>query len=306
MSYSGKRPLLLSLCLLFLALALAPHNAQAHLRYFLQPADIQGSSTPYGDNEKAGHYVQSHDASIYYEVYGQGRPLVVLHGGLLGSPYELGCLIDRLRSSFQVIVITSRGHGRSGMGKSPISLTQKAQDVLAVMHDLGCQRAAFLGFSDGAYTAYAVAREKPDAVERLVAIGAGSVQEGQFPPTLAIEDLEKLDAAYMEQMRKIMPEAKLLNTFANNYMAFWNRQNLDQNFFAGIHCPVLLVSGDRDDHAPLHTMLKAHKSLPNSRLCVVPNASHRVFLDNFPMTWLAVFDFLKTQISELTRDNKSQ
>lgn len=58
------------------------------LRWFTEKADAVGSSTPYGNNEKAGHYVQSGDARLYYEVYGKGTPVVVLHGGGVGTPYE--------------------------------------------------------------------------------------------------------------------------------------------------------------------------------------------------------------------------
>ncbi len=86
------------------------------LRWFTEKADAVGSSTPYGNNEKAGHYVQSGDARLYYEVYGKGTPVVVLHGGGVGTPYEMGCIIDELRKNHEVIVMSTRGHGRSEIG----------------------------------------------------------------------------------------------------------------------------------------------------------------------------------------------
>lgn len=56
-----------------------------------------GSSTPYGDNLKVGKYAQTSDAKIYYEVYGKGEPILILHGGGVGSPYEMGKIIDELK-----------------------------------------------------------------------------------------------------------------------------------------------------------------------------------------------------------------
>lgn len=66
------------------------------IRYFMQGPDVKGSPTPYGHNALAGHYVQAGDALLYYEVYGEGAPIAVFHGGAVGTPYELGTIIDKL------------------------------------------------------------------------------------------------------------------------------------------------------------------------------------------------------------------
>ena len=151
------------------------------LRYFGQPSGTIGSKTPYGDNKDAGRYVQSDDAKIYYETYGEGEPLFIFHGGGIGSPYELGHIIDNLRKKYKVVVISSCGHGHSEIGHTPISLEQKANDVLAVMKEITDKPVPILGFSDGAYTAYKLAIMKPEAVERIVAIGAGTLKPWLFP-----------------------------------------------------------------------------------------------------------------------------
>lgn len=76
------------------------------IRYFMQKPEARGSSTPYGNNITTGHYVQTDDAKIYYEVYGKGKPLFVFHGGGVGTPYEMGQMIDNLRKDYQVIVVS--------------------------------------------------------------------------------------------------------------------------------------------------------------------------------------------------------
>lgn len=161
------------------------------LRWFTEKADAVGSSTPYGNNEKAGHYVQSGDARLYYEVYGKETPVVVLHGGGVGTPYEMGCIIDELRKNHEVIVMSTRGHGRSEIGHSPLTYKQKGEDVLAVMDAAHVKKAMIVGFSDGAYSAYETAVLAPERVERIAAIGAGTLRKGYFSADIDVEALEK-------------------------------------------------------------------------------------------------------------------
>ena len=91
------------------------------IRYFMQPESVKGSDTPYGNNPAVGHYVQADDAKIYYEVYAKGQPIFVFHGGGVGTPYEMGSIIDRLRTDHQVVVVSTRGHGRSEIGHNPLT-----------------------------------------------------------------------------------------------------------------------------------------------------------------------------------------
>ena len=104
-------------------------------RYFTQ-GDAQGSKIPYGENFAVGKYALNNDAKIYYEVYGTGTPILILHGGGVGTPYELGKLLDELKESHKIIVMSTRGHGRSEIGHSPITFEQKVNDALAVLDDL--------------------------------------------------------------------------------------------------------------------------------------------------------------------------
>jgi len=101
------------------------------LRSFMQNGPSPKNAIPYGANPKAGHYIQSDDAKIYYEVYGKGQPLVILHGGIFGSTYEMGRFIDSLSKRFMVIAVSTRGHGKSEMGNVEPSYEQKAKDVKA-------------------------------------------------------------------------------------------------------------------------------------------------------------------------------
>ena len=145
------------------------------LRYFGQSETAYHSLTPYGNNEKTGAYATASDgAKIYFERYGTGAPVVVLHGGLVGSTAEMAEFIDHLRQTHEVIAISTRGHGKSEVGTATPTYAQKAADVLTVLKTAQIDgRADLLGFSDGGYTALAFAAAYPDRAAKIVAIGAG-------------------------------------------------------------------------------------------------------------------------------------
>ncbi len=287
------------------AVALVFGNSTADAaRYFTQ-GDNPGSSTPYGDNLKASSYVRADDAMIYYEVYGAGEPILILHGGGVGSPYEFGKLLDKLKNNHKLIVMSTRGHGRSEIGHEPLTYKQKADDALAILDDLRISEPVqILGFSDGAYTAYEIAALYPQRVERITAIGAGTLKAGYFPSEINLAELEKIDEKFFAAQKKIRPEPERWQEFMSDYMSFWSKQSIGAETFGKIKCPVLLIVGDEDDHAPVITVLEAHQLLSNSRLCVVPKAWHTTFLDNFDVTAAAVSQFINAPLKDLQPSKK--
>ena len=260
-------------------------------RYFMQ-YDAKGVKTPYGDNLKAGNYVQTSDAKIYYEVYGKGDPILILHGGGVGSPYEMGKMLDELKKKHKLIVIT------------PLTYRQKADDAIAVLNATVDEPVKILGFSDGAYTAYEIAALYPQYVDRIAAIGAGTLQAGFFSGEMRVEDMEKLDAEFIAYEKTIMPEPERLQEFYTKYMDFWNKMSVGEETFGAIKCPTLLIVGDEDDHAPVVTVVEAHQLIPNSRLCVVPKAWHSAWLDNFDVTWTAIKQFMNAPYETLQPSKK--
>ena len=108
-----------------------------------------GNEMPYGNNPKTGHYVQAGDAKIYYEISGKGQPIVILHGGIVGSIEEMHQFIDSLSKNYQVIAVSTRGHGKSEIGNGPITYKEKANDIIAVINVVTRDSVMILGFSDG-------------------------------------------------------------------------------------------------------------------------------------------------------------
>jgi pimeloyl-ACP methyl ester carboxylesterase len=108
----------------------------------------------YGNNRGTGNYLKMKDSTrIYYEVYGSGKPLVLLHGGLYGDISEYGKLIPALAKQFMVIAIGTRGHAKSEIGRKPYTYHMMAEDAYAIIRYVTKDSILLLGFSDGAVQA---------------------------------------------------------------------------------------------------------------------------------------------------------
>lgn len=265
------------------------------LKAFMQPETYQGSAVQYGNNPQAGHYVLADDARIYYEVYGAGEPVVVLHGGGVGCTYEMGQFIDSLSVTHLVIAVSTRGHGKSEIGTKPISYEQRANDVRAVMEEaIPGKQAIVLGFSDGAYTGYKLASMYPAKVKRLIAIGAGeNVPALRKIVPSKVEEMKQIDPAFMEAQLALMPEPERLQSYWDDFYAFYNKLVVSKEVFNSIQCPVLVMSGELDPNAPLATVIAAYQMIPHSQLAIIANAPHPAFIANFQAVWANIVPFIR-------------
>ncbi|OOQ57289.1 alpha/beta fold hydrolase [Mucilaginibacter pedocola] len=261
-------------------------------RHFMQVTTPSAGGIPYGNNPAAGKYANAGDAKIYYEVYGKGEPFVVLHGGVYGSMQEMGRFIDSLATRYRVIAVGTRGHGKSEIGRLPVTAELKANDIIAVINAETRDSVNILGFSDGAYTGYIVAGMYPQRVKKLIAVGAGEQTPGLRKVILDTKTAFKADSAYWKQQLALMPQPGRLQVYWDNLADFYNSMEISKKQFAIIKCPVLVMAGERDQNAPLATIIAAYQMIPNSQLSIIPNAPHPVFLVNFPAVWDSIVPFL--------------
>ena len=277
----------------FLALFAMPVYSQ-NVHYFEQTDQDTVSQVPYGNNAQAGHYVKADDARIYYEVYGKGEPVLVLHGGGVGCTYEMGRFIDELSKDHLVIAPSTRGQGKSEIGVKPITYVQKAEDMMAVVNQVTKKPMVILGFSDGAYTAYKIAVMYPDRVKKVVAIGAGENIPGlRKIPMNTLADFAAFDKRFIDEKVALCPEPEKLPDFLNRYFTFFNNERISKELFNSIRCPVLVIAGELDPNAPLDTVINAYKMIPNAQLAIIANAPHQVFITNFEAVWANVKPFLQ-------------
>jgi pimeloyl-ACP methyl ester carboxylesterase len=286
------RPILVLLLILLYSTSMG-QTTSPKLRHFMQAGSSTANEIQYGNNPKAGHYIKAGDARIYFEIYGEGRPLVILHGGIFGSTYEMYQFIDSLSKYYQVIAISTRGHGKSELGTEPITYEQKANDVMAVINAVTKDSVTILGFSDGGYAGYKIASMHPERVKKLVAIGATELYPGLRNFGFDVRQAVALDSIYWKQQLTLMPEPQRLQEMFTLLGNMYNHLTLDKNFFQTIHCPVLVMAGDRDQGNPPQRVVSTAALIPNSATGIIPDCTHPVFLENFPAVWACVVPFLK-------------
>ena len=265
-----------------------------HLLSFCLTAAVYGQSLPYGNNPQAGHYLDVGDAKIYYEVYGSGKPVVLLHGGVYGYIDEFEPFIKRLSETRQVICIATRGHGKSEIGKAPYTYQQRADDASKVIRHITKDSVDVLGFSDGGYSALKLAALYPDIVKKLVVIGAGDRPKNDKRKkfTYSPQSLTRYDSAFFAGRLKLMPEPHRWAESLEKLNRLYNDEVVSTETFREIKCPALIMSGDRDAYLPVEAVVQCAKAIADARLSIIPGCLHVVFFCNFPAVWESIRPFI--------------
>jgi pimeloyl-ACP methyl ester carboxylesterase len=268
-----------------------------NIRRAFQPEYIV-NKIPYGANSEAGKYVQSKDAKIYYEVYGKGQPLVLLHGGLFGSTMEYSDLINKLKHNYQVIAISTRGHGKSEIGQEPLTLEQRTNDALNVIDAVTKDQVTIVGFSDGGYTAYNFGAMYPERVSKMIIIGAGELKPGYREFNLTAKQAIEMDKPFWEQQLKLMPEPNRLEDVFMQVSKCYSNLTISKDLLSNIKCPVMVVGGDKDQGNPVERVVSAARYIPNHQISIIPNAGHACHNDNFQAFWESIAPFIAKQKSD--------
>lgn len=237
----------------------------------------------YGNNQ--GKHIKVDQGEIYYESYGQGSPLFLLHGNneQINSFREQ---IEPLSRHFKVIALDTRGQGKSINNKvSPYTYEQFAKDLSTVMDSLSIEKASLLGWSDGGNTALIFALMHPKKVEKIVVMGANL-----FPGADAIE--EDVIQIFEHRRDSLSKHADLES---QNQMRLADlvlkEPHLNKNALQRIVAPVLVLAGEFDVVKRKHTIL-IQSFIKNSRLEIIPGSDHYVPVKNPKVFNKIVLDFL--------------
>ena len=223
--------------------------------------------------------VVNEGARIHYAVFNPsgGRPVVLLHGGF-GSSEAWGSEVPRLARNHEVVVVDSRGHGRSTLGDAPLGYRLMSRDVLAVMDALRMPRASVVGVSDGGIIGILLAIDHPERVDRLFAWGANfnTQAEPTSPPdprlrAVGAAYVARMEAAYRAQSPTPDGFPKLKAALGSLYA---HEPDLTVADLARIRAPTVIADGDHEQFISReHTALLA-RSIPGARLVILPDTSH--------------------------------
>ena len=234
--------------------------------FFFLFTDIFPQTNPivYGNNPSAGHYAFINGINLYYEIYGSGKPLILLHGNG-GSIDAFKYQIPFFEKHFKVIAIDSRLQGKSGGSPDSISYEMMASDFCALLDYLQIDSAYVLGWSDGGIDGLIMAMMCPNKIKKLAVSGANVLPDSTAVPYA--------DILWMRNFIEHDTTASKTEIALNKMMLY--QPNIPFENLKQIHCPVLVMAGDHDIIKPEHT-LKIFHSIPNASLCIFPDSNHGV------------------------------
>ncbi len=237
-------------------------------------------------------YAELNGIRLFYAETGRGSPVVVLHGGLANSDY-LGNQVHALAARHRVIVVDSRGHGRSTRDAQPFGYDLMTDDVVALLDKLKIQKADIVGWSDGAIIGLDMAMRHPDRVGRIFAFGANTQTSGLKDGF----DKNPVFAAYMARARqeyaRLSPTPDQYDAFQEQIGKMWeNQPNWTDAQLRTITSPVLVVDGDHDEGIKREHTEYIARTIPGARLLILPNLSHFAFLQDPVLFNMALLDFL--------------
>lgn len=242
-----------------------------------------------------GDYVDANGVRTYYEVHGEGEPLLLMHGGLCTIETFFG-QTPELAKHCRVILPERRGHGRTADVEGPITYELMAADTIAFMEALGVESAHLVGYSDGANVGMLVAMSRPELVRKLVSISgnfdcAGYTEEGRaYVETMQPETFVPMLSDLYKKTSPDGPEHWPV-VFEKVRRMFLNEPKIAPAELAAIKVPTLVMAADRDMFTLEHT-LALFRAVPNAKLCVLPGTTHALPFEKPAAVNAAVMEFL--------------
>src|SRR5712671_502235 len=200
-----------------------PHMRLNLIRYVAVAIMVTASIFAHAQLPQGGGYASVHGLKMYYEIHGQGQPLILIHGGL-GSSGMFDAILPELSKGHKVIAVDLQAHGRTADVDRPLSYEAMADDIAELIRYLGIPAADVMGYSVGGEVALRTAIQHPEVVRKLVIVSATYRRDGWYPEILAGES--QLNPQTAEQMKQtpiyqsyaqIAPRARC--SFSNSWAA---------------------------------------------------------------------------------------
>ncbi len=247
-------------------------------------------------------YKQVNGINIYYEIYGEGKPLVLLHGGGSSGLFDFEQVIKRMIKQFQLITIDLQNHGKSGHRIVPQTFEQDAKDVIALLEQLDIDKASFWGFSNGATTALHIAYLFTHKVEKIIAASGVTKRRGMidgFFDGMNLATIDNMPVYLKENFLKLNPDSKKLqNMFDKDSQRMIHFIDWTDDMLQSIQLPVFFISGDKDVMKAEHVS-EMHSLVAGSYLMILP-AGHGTYMmaDGNGNADTCLIDFTVSQVEK--------
>jgi pimeloyl-ACP methyl ester carboxylesterase len=236
------------------------------------------STSPYGHNKAVGKYYDIRGFKMYAEMYGEGQPLLIIHGNG-GSINNFIYQIPYFSKKYKVIIADSRAQGKSADPGDSLSYEMMADDYAALLDAMKVDSADVIGWSDGGINALLLAIRHPEKVRKLASTGANLVPDTTAVPKQIWDMVTPIYTTLKTKANKTAEERseyKLLRLLVE-------QPHIPLTDLHKISCPSLIIGGDHDVIKEEHTML-IYKNIPKAYLWILPDSGHStpiVYKDDF-------------------------
>ena len=255
------------------------------------------SSVPYGRNPAAGRVVTLNDIRVYYETYGNGPPLVLIHGNG-GSIASMRCQISHFARSYRVIAADGRSQGRTETGTRRFTYEQMAEDLSALLTELKIDSASIIGHSDGGIVGLLLAIHHPLQVTKLVASSPNLQPDSSALFPWVLDGMKKTVGNADAMMAKGDRTRDWANVKRLTELML-NEPHVPMSELRKIQAPTLLIGSDEDMITPEH-LLDIYRNIPKAHFFILPGSTH-MMTDGLPEIYNAAAErFLSQPFSRPT------
>lgn len=259
-------------------------------------------------NESTGHFAHINGLRMYYELSGEGAPILLLPGALSGIQTAFGKLIPLLREKRKVLAIEFQGYAHTeDIPGRPLTYEQFTDDIIRLLDLLELSQVDILGYSTGAGVALQIAIQRPDLVQNLILASVSYQSSGRHPDLKTLfkpEFMEQAlkDSPYEQEYLSFAPKPKNWPQLLKKVSEFEHReQNWDKDAIKNIKAPALIIAGDADIIQAEHTVSLfrllgggslGELAMPSSQLAILPGTMHTGLTQQTDLLVPMIFNFL--------------
>lgn len=218
-------------------------------------------------------YSEVNGLKMYHEIYGQGKPLVLIHGGGSTIQSNFEKVIPLFAKNRQVIAVELQAHGRTDDRNADLSFEQDADDIAMLLKNLNVDKADFFGFSNGGTTTLQIAIRYPEIVDKIVLGSALAKRNGApewFWGVMEQAKLENMPEQLKTAYKQVAPDTSGLQVMHDrDAKRMLNFKDISDEQIESIQAPTLIIIGDKDIITPEHA-IELHKQIAKSELAIIP------------------------------------
>lgn len=218
-------------------------------------------------------YSEVNGLKMYYEIYGQGKPLVLIHGGGSTIQSSFGKIIPLFAKNRKVIAVELQAHGRTSDRNADLSFEQDADDVATLLKNINIEKADFFGFSNGGTTTLQIAIRYPAIVDKIILGSALAKRHGVpdwFWSAMNQAKLENMPEQLKTAYKEVAPDTNGLQIMHDrDVKRMVNFKDISDEQIKSIKAPALIIIADKDVITPEHA-IELHRQITNSELAIIP------------------------------------